>query len=240
MHKPIIVCPAAQMDVEGTKRSYSNSPYATAIDRADGILMTVSTHDLNSWEQILKRTACGVLIQGGVDIHPGAYHDEPTIDTSKCDLRRDEVERWVIQQACKLDIPLLGICRGLQIMNVACGGTLCQDLPKKQKEVHDNHDKPRSHQAHVVSVERDGSLYRAIGKHLWLNVNSLHHQAIERISLQLDVLARSKDGVIEAVGHTGNRFAIGVQWHPEELHDDPSAFLFSNFVQACRTQDSKV
>ncbi len=140
------------------------------------------------------------------------------------------------------DIPILAICRGIQVLNVACGGTLYQDVPA-QVEGALRHsyapDNPRNHLGHCVDVRPESKLARILGSGM-VPVNSFHHQAIRVLGDGLMVSAISEDGIIEAVEMSDRRFVLGVQWHPEELVDDDPrmAHLFASLVGASRGETS--
>lgn len=151
----------------------------------------------------------GLIIPGGVDVNPKYYNEE--IDGSRnIDNELDEIQLKVIDDFVKANKPILGICRGIQILNVYFGGSLIQDL--KQKEIHAGNDKDRKD--HRIKVTGDNFLKEIYGKEFI--VNSLHHQAIKKIADGFEVLAISDDGVIEAVKHK-NLPIIAVQFHPERM-----------------------
>jgi gamma-glutamyl-gamma-aminobutyrate hydrolase PuuD len=169
----------------------------------------------------------GLLVSGGVDVNPALYDQAPHDKTDQPESSRDQMEIRLIEQALDRDLPFLGICRGLQLLNVMHGGTLIQHLPDP------NGHKVKPLDAHAIAVEPGTRLAEIIGpgEHV---VNSRHHQAADRLGDGLRVSARAPDGVIEGLERPDKRFAIAVQWHPEDrCHIDPLARrLFEAFAEA--------
>jgi putative glutamine amidotransferase len=185
--------------------------------------------------------ACGgILIPGGVDMDPATYGEAPHEKLGRIDPDRDRVElqltRWCIEDKK----PLLGLCRGLQVINVAQGGTLFQDLDA-QLEGGIRHDYfptygfERDHLSHEVAVEPSSRL-RSLVDLDQLPVNSMHHQGVKQLGKGLVVCARASDGLIEAVESTNGHWMVGVQWHPEvfEATDPHTRDLFRGFVEASK------
>ncbi len=178
----------------------------------------------------------GLFLPGGEDVDPANYGEERHPLLGATDRERDRTEllltRWALQEG----MPILGVCRGVQVINVACGGTLIQDLHSEQPDL-DKHDYfPPSFErfriSHGIAIEADSQLAQAMGQvH---EVNSMHHQGIEEVGFGLRVVARAEDGLPEALEAPVLPFVVGVQWHPEELSktDQMSANLFYNFVCA--------
>jgi putative glutamine amidotransferase len=190
----------------------------------------------------LLNSVDGLLIPGGLDIHSRRFGEElhPTV---KLHEERDDFEMAAVQEAVKRDIPVLAICRGAQILNVALGGSLWQDLPGQageytklnggppQEHWHD----PASEPAHGIMIKKTSTLFKIQGSET-LQVNTHHHQALKAIASGLAVTATAPDGVVEAVELPGKRFVLGLQWHPECLFQQyPEHFKpFKAFVEACR------
>lgn len=178
----------------------------------------------------------GLLIPGGGDIEPGQYHGQHHATMYGIDPDRDRVELYLVRQAAAQQKPMLAICRGLQITNVALGGTLWEDVKLFMPDAitHDyNQVQPRNHLAHAVNLQPDSLLSRQIGRSQ-TRVNSLHHQGIRRLASDLHATATAPDGLIEGVELPGHPYAVGVQWHPENLiADDPAMLgLFTGLVKA--------
>ena len=167
----------------------------------------------------------GLLLTGGTDIDPQRYHQLPHPSADAPDAGRDELELRMLESALERDLPVLAICRGLQLVNVADGGTLHQHV--------EGHRLPGVAEAHSIDVEPDSTLARLIGPGACM-VNSRHHQVVDRVGGHLRISARSADGQVEALERPDSRFVIAVQWHPEDLVDSraESRKLFLAFAEA--------
>ena len=169
----------------------------------------------------------GLVISGGADIDPRRYQQPRLEESDEPETERDEMEAQLIHEALERDLPLLCICRGLQLLNIEHGGTLIQHLPNT--DVH----KVKGLDAHTVTVEPGTRLAEILGngEHV---VNSRHHQAADRVGEGLVVSARSADGVVEGLERPDKRFAIAVQWHPEDRWqiDSKARRLFEAFAEA--------
>jgi len=167
----------------------------------------------------------GLLLSGGSDINPQHYGQERLRESDSPDDARDELEIRLLREALAADLPVLAICRGMQLFNVVCHGTLIQHLPSsdrhKQKSLHEIRVTSNTHLAQLIGV----------GKH---EVNSRHHQAVDRLGRGLIVSAVADDSVVEAIEKAGATFAIGVQWHPEDRIAESAADrkLFEAFAAA--------
>jgi len=209
--------------------------YVTAIVEAGGAPILIPP-DLpeDGWRTLLERLD-GILFSGGADIglehFDGAPH--PSVDVEAA---RDAIELPLLRAAVDGDKPLLGICRGFQVMNVALGGTLythiLDQLPNALQ--HDWHDQPRATLAHPVRVEEGTRLAEILGAPM-LQVNSLHHQGIKDLAPNLKATAFSPDGLIEGIELPDHKFALAVQWHPEWMtsHEEMRR-LFKKFVEAAQ------
>lgn len=179
----------------------------------------------------------GLVLGGGCDVDPARYGQvvRPGVGV-KVDPARDATDFALFERAWKESMPVLGICRGLQVINVALGGTLVQDIPSERPSpvAHQRSEKEKTRRDHTVRVA-DGTLLREIAGTTEISVNSRHHQAIERPARGLIVSANAPDGTIEAVEGDRNRWLVGVQWHPENLAGDPiSERLFLEFARVVR------
>jgi putative glutamine amidotransferase len=180
----------------------------------------------------------GVILPGGGDVEPDAYGQPPHPATNSVDADHDRAEIWLARQALEDAKPLLGICRGLQVFNVALGGTLIQDLPTQFPAAQPHYFRwpqfPLDYPAHSVQVEEDTLLARLVGTPI-VEVNSRHHQAVQTLAAPLAVAGRAPDGVIEAIEAPRHPFALAVQWHPENLSAQPAMrALFEGFVAEAR------
>jgi putative glutamine amidotransferase len=174
----------------------------------------------------------GLLLTGGGDVAPDQYDATSQPQTIGVDCRRDAVEIELIRQARQAGLPILAICRGIQLLNVALGGTLIQDLPTADPSAAGHMEPDRwNGVAHSVRVEPGTLLHRLLGPDVL--VNSLHHQAIGTLAPGLRAAARAPDGVIEAIEECDATFVVGLQWHPEMLGPShPSVAVFRQFATA--------
>lgn len=166
----------------------------------------------------------GLLLTGGGDVDPAFYGDAPHHTLKSVSRARDESEIALVHAARQLNLPTLAICRGIQILNVALGGSLVQDISSDWPGSlpHDDSE-PRSSRSHKVTLEPDSLVARAVQSES-LEVNSLHHQAVDRLGEGLRITGRADDGVVEAIESTDAAWwALCVQWHPEDLVDDPQS-----------------
>lgn len=199
----------------GYKRAYANNTYVEAVSNAGGIPIILPIISDKDAVKLQIESIDGLLITGGYDVDPLIYGEEPLQKLGFVHPERDEYDIQVIKEAMKLNKPVLGICRGLQVLNVAFGGTLYQDLSQIDG-CYINHSQSSSSDAtgHTVEVFDGTKLFSIFGEKAV--VNSFHHQAIKDLAPGLKVSARAKDGVIEGI-EAKEGFVIGVQWHPEML-----------------------
>lgn len=178
----------------------------------------------------------GLLFSGGGDIDPAFYHEQrhpKTVDGT--DGLRDALELPLFEAAWARDLPILGICRGIQLVNVARGGTLFQDLPDQYpSSVNHRQDEPYSAPVHAVSPVPGTPLARLAGSEPFF-VNSMHHQGVKDVGDALEIEAKAPDGLVEALWAPGKRFVRAVQWHPEYLPDSPvTKTLINAFIESAR------
>ena len=180
----------------------------------------------------------GLVLTGGVDVSPALYGAESHPTVTRTSAERDEFELKLVREALAADLPLLAICRGLQVLNVALGGTLAQDLPSLvgTSVSHDDRARPRTGLAHRVRIAPGTRLHALLGADE-IEVNSFHHQAASALGHGLVATAFASDGVVEGVELPSARFAVGVQWHPEAFwRDGRFASLFRALVQAAEAK----
>jgi putative glutamine amidotransferase len=195
---------------------------------------------------LVLRRLDGLLLTGGGDVHPRLYGAASVHPTVRVDERRDLVETALCSAALGARVPLLAICRGVQLLNVACGGTLWQDIPSERPgsccHLEPARDRDRTRPLHAVRVAEDGLLAAIVGSSR-LPVNSIHHQGLRTIGERLRPEAVADDGLVEAVEAVDLPFAVGVQWHPEELtpteSGTPHRALFQAFCQAAERHSSR-
>jgi putative glutamine amidotransferase len=194
------------------------SDYAKRIAAAGGVPVFVPREDdIDSLLGYLH----GVVLTGGTDVDPRRFGERPRKGLWAVDPGRDEFETVLVRESVSRRLPLLGICRGIQIISVALGGTLVPDLPPDAGEAHSFFGYPLSHRSHDVKFVPDCVLARQYGNSL--GVNSFHHQAVDRPGTGLRIVGRASDGVAEAIEHEDAPL-IAVQWHPDLLEDDLSIF----------------
>ena len=165
----------------------------------------------------------GLLLAGGTDVDPALYGAERAAGTAEPDCVRDGLEGALLDEALERDLPVLGICRGLQFLNVHLGGTLQQHI--------EGHKYPKVREVHGVAIAPGSRLESILGEREYV-VNSRHHQGVDRIGAGLGVTATAPDGVVEALELPSKRFVLAVQWHPEARTDGPDARLFEAFRKA--------
>jgi len=209
--------------------------YLAALENAGLVPIVVPAVDVESSRAVLERVDALVLT-GGEDVSPARYGEAPHPALGRISDERDAAEIALVQAAHELRVPTLAICRGVQILNVALGGTLIQDIPSQVgAEINHDPDTPRTSQSHGAEIATDSRLARALGV-TRMQVNSVHHQAIRRVAPTLRVVATAPDGVIEAVETAPDDpwWCVGVQWHPEDLFDrsELDARLFSALAGA--------
>ena len=190
--------------------------YFTSILKAGGIPFIIPPVDeTNSLINSLNALD-GLLLTGGADINPLFLGEEPIKELHSINPRRDRQELLLAKLAADRQIPILGICRGIQVMNAAFGGSLYQDIHVQMEGERIKHDQDlgRGYASHTVRIEKDSLLYKLFETEI-LPVNSFHHQAVKEVAPGFRVTARSSDGVIEAMESTECKSMMGVQWHPE-------------------------
>jgi putative glutamine amidotransferase len=233
MASPIIgITTSAERTEKGVHRAFVNAAYIRAIQRAGGVPLLLTP--FHSVESLAQLHVDGVLLTGGGDIDPVRFGEARHAKTDLISVERDQLELdRVTRQAIDTGLPLLAICRGLQVVNVALNGTLHQHVPDVfGDDIPHSQPGPRSDASHEVAIA-PGTLLADLSGGERLRVNSFHHQSIKDLGDGLRPVAWSDDKVIEAVDLPGAPgFMLAVQWHPEELADnDPAAMrLFSALV----------
>ncbi len=212
-----------------------------AIEQAGGLPVILPYVDQQDTVDELVGRLDGLLLSGGGDIDPFLFGEEPIPGLGSITPDRDWLEGQLIHRFLESGKPILGICRGCQILNVIAGGGMYQDIYSQKKDeglLQHVQRAPRDHVSHLITMEK-GSLLSRIFVEDSVKVNSFHHQAVGSMAPGFIVSARSSDGLIEAFESINHPFVLGVQWHPEDLfHKYPSmAKLFLAFVSACRKQN---
>lgn len=235
--KPLIGIPTRTQTIDHIVFHSLASTYTRALELAGSAPILVP---LRLDEETLRAIFAhldGLLLAGGIDLHPSEYGEEVEPFCGNVDPERDAVElrltRWAMEKA----MPILGICRGIQTLNVAAGGSLYQDIPAQiENSLHHSHRQgdPYALRVHPIEIAPRSRLAHALGE-TRVGVNSLHHQSVKQVAPGFHIVARAPDGVIEGIEANAGRFALGVQFHPEWLIDDARMVrLFQEFVQASR------
>lgn len=222
----VIAMPRMSTDPEPT---VAESKYMESLARAGAGMRWV---ELNDPEQAVQDalTCDGLLLPGGGDMDPKFYGQARIPACGEPNLLRDAAEPLLLRAFLAADKPVLGICRGIQVMNAVLGGDLYQDIKPFEHLPHNGHWA----KVHTVTVRRGTLLSRILGQDTVL-VNSQHHQAVDRVAPGFTLAALSEDGIVEAIEKPDAGFCLGVQWHPEWLSDADPAMqsLFDAFVNAC-------
>ena len=222
----VIAMPRMSTDPEPT---VAQSKYIESLARAGAGMRWV---ELSDPEQAVQDalTCDGLLLPGGGDMDPKFYGQARIPACGEPNLLRDAAEPLLLRAFLAADKPVLGICRGIQVMNAVLGGNLYQDIKPFEHLPHNDHWA----KVHTVTVRRGTLLSRILGQDTVL-VNSQHHQAVDRVAPGFTLAALSEDGIVEAIEKPDARFCLGVQWHPEWLSDADPAMqgLFDAFVNAC-------
>jgi putative glutamine amidotransferase len=233
----IVAITASTKVIEKLSRVRLNEAYVTAIAGAGLVPLIVPPLETVDPDAILDAVQ-GLVLSGGEDVAPAEYGAAASPRTYAPHLLRDSTELALARRARERRMPTLAICRGIQLINVALGGTLVQDIPSEVKTPleHDLSER-RTERVHDIEVTEGSKLARALGG-TRIAVNSSHHQAIATPAKGLTITARSSDGVIEGVEWTADDWwMLGVQWHPEELAGDAQPWdrnLFAAFAAALR------
>ena len=235
MKKPIIGI-VLDLAKDSEKYSYSHRPwyalrkdYSDCVNSHGGIAIMLTYSD--NIDELLDLVD-GLIIPGGdEDINPKFYGQEVKSDKVKTNDARAEFELKLTKRAIERNIPLLGICNGLQIINVVLGGTLIQHIPDYY-ESHINHEQPhpKHEPSHSIIIE-GGTLLSELTHAKKVMVNTTHHQAIDIVGKELVVSARADDGIIEAIEFRNHKYLIGVQWHCEYLNSELDSNLFKRLVE---------
>lgn len=237
--KPIIGITA---EVKEDGSYYMASVYTKAILQAGGIPLIIPLVLVDDIEELCEGIDA-LFVTGGEDINPSYYNEDPHVHLGRITPKLDEMEFALVQKMLELDKPYIGVCRGLHMLNVVCGGSLYQSIHSQRKEPVMQHlqNAERTHRSHAVKVEKDSFLYKLLQEDVF-KVNSYHHQAVNKVGNNLEVVAKAKDGVIECVESTKHSFVFGFQWHPEEFAidgDEPSKNIFKAYIQAALKRKNK-
>lgn len=226
---------------EGEPRGHEMAlglPYLRGLEAAGALPVVMPPLPEEAIEPLLDRLD-GICLSGGPDIDPENYQAEPHPELGPTEPDLDRFELAVAARADARGMPILAICRGTQALNIVRGGILHQHLPDLSEQIAHRQKTPGDQPSHAVEVEPGTRLAETFGGTERVEVNSFHHQAIDRLGAGLIVSARAPDGTVEAVEDPSRRFLVGVQWHAETLTHRPfEAALFERFVDACRAESA--
>jgi putative glutamine amidotransferase len=215
--------------------------YIRAIEELGGIPLVLPLLEDRATRQRLLQQIDGLLLTGsGPDLPPSLYGERQGYPFKTVSERRASFELDIIHLARRADVPLLGICGGMQTMNVACGGSLFQDISSQlSRSLQHRQRTPATNLSHAVTIT-PGSLLRRIIRTVSIRVNSSHHQSVKTVAPSLIASALASDGIVEAIESPTHRFFLGIQWHPEFLFDrhPPHRRLFEAFLRAARRRAS--
>lgn len=216
-----------------------NTGYYRAILRVGGIPFIIPiTTDVTENKEIMQNID-GVILTGGEDVDPKYFNETPIKEMGSISPYRDIQEMCIAKIALTNNIPILGICRGIQVLNIAAQGSIYQDIysqiPNANLIKH-SQNAPKWYATHEVRIEENTKLHQIINKRT-IRVNSFHHQAVKDVCEEFTIAAKSEDGIIEAIEHKNNDFAIGIQWHPEVMWEKDNEYLkvFKSFVSSAQS-----
>ncbi len=238
--RPAVAITATTERIRGVLRVRANASYTDA-SRSAGlrpfVLPVLEARDADAMLDGMQ----GLLLTGGEDVDPARYGTRPHPALGDVHAERDAFELALVRAAHERRLPTLAICRGIQVVNVAFGGSLVQDIASEWRDAIQHECEPRDRRVHEVHVQSGSRLAMAIGAEL-LRVNSLHHQAVARVGKGLAAVAHAPDGVIEGAEWTADDWwMVGAQWHPEELTATPESWdraLFDAFAAVVHSSGS--
>lgn len=228
------------LGMKGQEWQLLANDYVEAIEKAGGLPIILPVTKTTETTTEILNMLDGILFTGGTDIDPYYYHEHPKYGLQRIDIKRDKHELDLMDEVLNnTELPVLGICRGLQLLTVATGGKLYQDIRLEKKDSF-NHSVPHlsKHQkSHIVSITK-GSILNKAFKQTELRVNSFHHQAIKKLGDGFTATMIAPDGIIEGIERKGSRFICAVQWHPETLVENDAIYLnlFTTFIDHCKNE----
>lgn len=242
MARPVIGIPCITLADQWYGPTNGNfKAYLQAVEFAGGIPLLIHLSDDQEVLRYHYQLCDGILFAGGDDLHPSSYGETAIPQLGQTDQAKDSTELRLAAWAREDRKPVFGICRGIQLLNVAFGGTLYQDLPSQFPSDYNHRDSEDraewTYLAHPIRFVEDSWLAQQLGSHE-IAVNTLHHQAVKRLADGLRVVASAPDGVIEALEGTGEQFVAAVQCHPETLWQEADLRwrkVFAGFVDRCRS-----
>ncbi|MDQ7093123.1 gamma-glutamyl-gamma-aminobutyrate hydrolase family protein [Desulfosporosinus sp. PR] len=235
--RPVIGITAAHCTEE--LKTFPRTFYVDSIRKVGGIPIVLPPVQSRDEGIEVLDLVDGLVLTGGGDISPAYLNEDPLRGIGGCIPERDLSELLLSELALQRDLPLLGICRGIQVLAVAVGGKIYQDIPSQHSGAFQHSQTaPRQHTWHKVEIVQESLLFRLLGEK-GIGVNSLHHQAVREVPSGFRLNALAADGIIEGIEKSDAKFCLGVQWHPESMMETEkhSGALFHGFVEACHKAD---
>lgn len=213
-----------------------NSGYLSAINASGGLGVALPAGMDEVIVDSLFERIDGILLSGGPDVDAKYWGEENLTFGGEISPLRDQCEIYIAREAVKRNMPLLGICRGAQLLNIALGGTIYQDIHSQIIDrivIKHSQSAPKWYGTHDVFIDKESKIYQ-IYKRDSISVNSFHHQAVKEVAPGFKITCKSSDGIIEAIEHKENRFTLGVQWHPEVMweKDNLQLKIFEHFIKS--------
>jgi putative glutamine amidotransferase len=234
--KPVIGLSCSYEKDDKNHRIFLNHDYLNAIRHFGGIPVVLPSEGSPEELTYLVSQCDGILLTGGMDIEPSLFGEEKWNDTVETTPDRDRSEALILNLAQQRALPILGICRGIQMLNVYFGGNLYQDIPTQApSQVTHSMGAALGKTCHSCHLTPGTPLQRLLGRDE-IPVNSFHHQAVREVAPGFEVMGRCEDGIIEAMYDPTHPFCWAVQWHPERIWEaeDSSAAIFQAFIDACK------
>ncbi|MCU1348124.1 MAG: peptidase [Acidobacteria bacterium] len=234
MNKPLIgIGSDLQLTPGKRDRAFAYMTYIESLRNAGAVPVLIPPQPENAADVVAGLD--GLLLAGGDDCDPAAYGEERHATCEPMDIRRQDNDLALARAARELGVPTLGICLGMQVMNVAAGGTLIQDIASQFETEIQHVSEPEDRARHDVMIDAGTKLASIVGAAPEMNVNSSHHQAIRKVGEGLRAAAHAPDGIVEGLEDPKHPFYVGVQWHPEDMRGEPSATsIFGAFIEAAR------
>lgn len=218
----------------GKEKVCVQNAYVKAIEEAGGVPIVIPVNTDKENIRIQIETVNGVIISGGIDVNPILYNEDPVKELGEIHPDIDDFDIEAIKVAIELDKPLLGVCRGMQVLNVALGGSLYQDLSYAENSYIKHNQNAKSYLGtHYINIKKNTIISNILGEKAL--VNTYHHQSVKDLGQGLEVSAYSNDGIIEAIEKKDASFVVGVQWHPEMMAEYNGNMLniFKYFIKKC-------
>ncbi|MDO4586594.1 MAG: gamma-glutamyl-gamma-aminobutyrate hydrolase family protein [Planctomycetia bacterium] len=238
--KPLIGITASLNQSGSSACSSANQTYIDVLSQNNGVPIILPFVDSEEVLNQMVDRLDGLLLTGGIDVDPSFYGAEPIKELEASNLKLDIYESRILKRALERRIPILGICRGHQFLNVYFHGTLYQDIPSQCPESisHRKTSNEKKIASHLITIEKESQFHQLIGVDS-LRVNSSHHQSVDRLGDGFRIVARTSDGIVEAIERDDYPFMISVQWHPELMvlnGDSTMNKIFVAFIESCSPQ----